>query len=437
MLTTDVPTKLAIPFADAAGVSYIRAIPEASQIGIEDGAASLEDGFPPLNATPIVSGGVPPTIKDMNGILNLVSAWSRWTAAGGPTFYDGTFSTAIGGYPKGSVLTSASTAGVLYVSTIDNNTNDPDSVSTGWQKVRDALTLNGQAASYYTNIPARLGYTPLNAATYTAADILAKLLTVDGAASGLDADTVDGYHAGQLVKTSEFTANAVRTLLLTVDGAGSGIDSDRLDGQHGSYYLAAAVYTAADILAKLKTVDGAGSLLDADRVDGWDRDQIRDWNNLLNKPWIWSGQSGQPQWVWGGNANGQYFVWNPSNFNVAHATTATTATNAGNADTVDGRHASEFERVISSSSSSNGGYRIYADGYKRCWGIATVFGNTSTVINYPITFNSWSNASFSAARAVQNAQDNDPEFYQWGGSSGTVWNAADSSLTGRWRAEGY
>lgn len=35
----------------------------------------------------------------------------------------------------------------------------------------------------------------LNTSSYTAADVLAKLLTVDGPSSGLDADTLDGNHA--------------------------------------------------------------------------------------------------------------------------------------------------------------------------------------------------------------------------------------------------
>ena len=56
--------------------------------------------------------------------------------------------------------------------------------------------------------------------------------------------------------------------ILAVDGAGSGIDADLLDGQSSAYYLPAASYTAADVLAKLLTVDGAASLLDADLLDG-------------------------------------------------------------------------------------------------------------------------------------------------------------------------
>lgn len=58
----------------------------------------------------------------------------------------------------------------------------------------DADMLDGQQGSYYTDIAARLGYTPLNAINYTASDIRTKLLTVDGSGSGIDADLLDGQH---------------------------------------------------------------------------------------------------------------------------------------------------------------------------------------------------------------------------------------------------
>ena len=135
MQSSNIPGKLPIPFANAAGGAFIRPIPTASQIGITDGAASLTDGFVPLNATPIGAGGVPPSIKDMNGVLFSVSGWARWVAAGGGVFFDAGFSTAIGGYPKGAFLQSASTPGLFYVSTAENNTNNPDSTPTGWLSV--------------------------------------------------------------------------------------------------------------------------------------------------------------------------------------------------------------------------------------------------------------------------------------------------------------
>lgn len=115
----------------------------------------------------------------------------------------------------------------------------------------------------------------LNASVYTAADILSKLLTVDGPGSGLDADTLDGTHLATLnsainakLNANIYTAEDILTKLKTVDGSTTGLDADLLDGQHASYFLPAENYTAADILTKLKTVGGPGSGLDADTVDG-------------------------------------------------------------------------------------------------------------------------------------------------------------------------
>lgn len=132
MQSTDIPLKLPLPFGVSAGGGYIHAIPVASQIGVTDGAASLTDGFVPLNATPIGAGGVPPSIKDMNGILFEISGWTRWAAAGGPVYYDSTFATAIGGYPKGAAIQSVTTPGVIFVSTVDNNTTNPESGGVNW-----------------------------------------------------------------------------------------------------------------------------------------------------------------------------------------------------------------------------------------------------------------------------------------------------------------
>lgn len=64
------------------------------------------------------------------------------------------------------------------------------------------------------------------------------------------------------------TAADVLAKLLTVDGSGSGLDADLLDGNSSAFYLPASSYTAADVLAKLVTVDGVGSGLDADLLDG-------------------------------------------------------------------------------------------------------------------------------------------------------------------------
>ena len=131
MQSSNIPTKIPLPFANAAGGSYVNTIPVNSQIGIVNGRASLADGFPPLTFTPIASGGVPPFGADMNGILKEITAIQQWQEAGGFFPYDSSFSTTIGGYPKGAILQSANTAG-LWVSTVENNTSNPDTGGAGW-----------------------------------------------------------------------------------------------------------------------------------------------------------------------------------------------------------------------------------------------------------------------------------------------------------------
>src|SRR5215469_18105729 len=101
-----VPAKFPLVFGENAGPSYIRSIPTNSQIGIQCGAASLNDGFPPLTFVPISGGGCPPFGQDMNGILNQTSAWAQWQQAGAPVFWDSSFSSSINGYPKGAILSA-------------------------------------------------------------------------------------------------------------------------------------------------------------------------------------------------------------------------------------------------------------------------------------------------------------------------------------------
>lgn len=126
------PTKMQIPFGNSAGGAYVRTIPIASQIGIQNGAASYTDGFPPLNFTPISAGGVPPFGQDMNGILRETTALTRWYSAGGPIYYDSVYQTAIGGYPRGSTVQSVAVDGLMWTSTVDNNLTDPDAGGAGW-----------------------------------------------------------------------------------------------------------------------------------------------------------------------------------------------------------------------------------------------------------------------------------------------------------------
>jgi hypothetical protein len=131
MLLSSIPVKFTVPWANSAGGSYINTISLTSLIGITNGRASLVDGFVPLNFTDVSAGGVPPFGTDHNGILNWITQWSRWHEAGGPVRYDSAFSTAIGGYPQGAIL-SGTTLGRLWINLVDNNTTNPDTGGANW-----------------------------------------------------------------------------------------------------------------------------------------------------------------------------------------------------------------------------------------------------------------------------------------------------------------
>lgn len=108
-------------------------------------------------------------------------------------------------------------------------------------------------------------------------------------------------------------------------------------------------------------------------------------------------------------------------------------------------HAGNFDttniiRVIASSNAENGGYRIYSDGYKECWGKITVNGNASgQVINFPAQcqFTQWSNVVLSGAGTGANAQDNWPAVRTTQLTHFTVNAAQDNSVTAWYQAKGY
>jgi hypothetical protein len=146
MLASQVPASFPIPFANAAGAGFIRSIPQASQIGVQNGAASLTDGFPPLTFLAMTAGGVPPFGQDMNGLLNQISAGVQWQQVGGNPTYNASFAVAIGGYPNGAVLQSGDGTG-FWRSTVDNNTTDPDASAASFTGSISGTTLTVTAVA--------------------------------------------------------------------------------------------------------------------------------------------------------------------------------------------------------------------------------------------------------------------------------------------------
>lgn len=161
--SASIPPKFPVPWGNSAGSAYIRSIPEASQIGIQNCAASLTDGFPPLTFTPSVAGGCPPFGQDLNGILKQITQWSQWVQAGGAVFYDSAFAASIGGYPKGAILASTIVPGYRWLSTAENNSTDPDAGGAGWVQDPGQVPTGTPTAALSTTIP--YGYVSANGTT--------------------------------------------------------------------------------------------------------------------------------------------------------------------------------------------------------------------------------------------------------------------------------
>ena len=94
-------------------------------------------------------------------------------------------------------------------------------------------TGSGWTAAYVSGT----GFASLSGATFTG-DITVPNITLSGTIDGRDPSTdgtkLDGIEAGA---TGDQTASEIMTAIQTVDGAASGLDADLLDGQEGSYYL--------------------------------------------------------------------------------------------------------------------------------------------------------------------------------------------------------
>lgn len=165
-----------------------------------------------------------------------------------------------------SLLTQASTSGVTsFAGRTGAVTTDSGDYTAS--EVTNVPAGNIAAVTVQTAID-ELDSEKLAAASYTAADVLAKLLTVDGAGSGLNADLLDGLSSADFVAATSYTAADVLAKLLTVDGASSGLDADLLDGfSSGDFafqltiqtYSASATHTpTSGTKASLVIVTGAG-----------------------------------------------------------------------------------------------------------------------------------------------------------------------------------
>lgn len=170
----------------------------------------------------------------------------------------------------------------------------------------------------------------------------------DGSGSGLDADTLDSYHANGLLTALSNSNNGIS---VTVGGTTKSISNINVN------YAASAgrATSATKVIVNQHTTNDTNYPLvwsNYPNTSNVTENQLhKSWADLYYNPknkrltvggsvvtssfiksggnysqllradggvaaFNWSGKSGQPAWLWGGNNQHSYYVYNPSNFNV-------------------------------------------------------------------------------------------------------------------------
>ena len=172
--------------------------------------------------TPIAAGGIPPSGKDMNGILNQISQHTAWVNSGGGYQFDPIIAAA-GGYPIGAIIYSndwsAAYRNILASNTTNFNTT-PASIGVSWIPWSGAFLTQTQSLAAFTTsgtAPTYVGaFTP--AATTLSTNLRAQVtvhVANGGAAStlnvnGLGAKSIKRYDStGTLVDPVLFTNQKV------------------------------------------------------------------------------------------------------------------------------------------------------------------------------------------------------------------------------------
>lgn len=186
------PTIIQKPFADSGDKNII---PIPSQVGIIDGAASWETGFPPDTLRDIGDGGIAPDGLDFNGLFNIITQHIRFMNAGGYPRFDATLCTEIGGYPVGAVLQDNSGVNI-YRNVLANNTANfnttPASIGVSWIPVN--MGAPASCSKETPNVATTDGHTHyIYSATYA-----------DNAQYAGNSGLFDGYDSTAFVFQSQF-----------------------------------------------------------------------------------------------------------------------------------------------------------------------------------------------------------------------------------------
>lgn len=186
-------------------------IPDASA---SLGAASYQQGFPPITQLPVNAGGIPPQRNDFNGILNALSQHTFWQQSGGMYAWSATLDYAVPSMVVGSdkeLYFALQPSGPGTAAGAKNPTSGAGKAY--WQNI--AYVLPVATATKLGGVMVNKGGLQVSASG------LLSLLLMQGGGLNLNA-------AGQLyVDTADFSEEMLRAFLegIIADGGGLGFDS--------------------------------------------------------------------------------------------------------------------------------------------------------------------------------------------------------------------
>lgn len=112
-----------------------------------NGVATFDKGFPAITMQPLSAGGIPPSGKDVNGVIYSVTLQQQWQNAGMTYAFSSDFASTVSGYPKGAIIPSSVYTG-QWLNLNEANSTAPESPSgatTGWVPINNygVTTISG------------------------------------------------------------------------------------------------------------------------------------------------------------------------------------------------------------------------------------------------------------------------------------------------------
>jgi hypothetical protein len=264
------PVLIPRPFAVNGSKNSIH---DTRQAGQDPEDATWSDGFPNVTMQPVESGGLPPKGMDFNGIFNALSDTAVHLQKGGLFYFDKVYSDSFSGYQTGAILISDDNT-KLFISTSDNNTNNPNQNTKGWKilagvgvnadtatKLQATCKINGVefdgstdinatpagAVQFFAMSTAPVGWVKANGAAVSRAlyaNLFAAIGTTFGAGDGkttfnlpdLRGEFLRGWDDGRGVDSGRQNGSRQGDAIRNITGACSGARGVVLDGFFGAFF---------------------------------------------------------------------------------------------------------------------------------------------------------------------------------------------------------